>query len=150
MSNKRMLSVVAVLALLAPAGADDKNKEAKLDPAKLVGTWNIVSGERNGQKVDEDSLKKNSVVITKDTLTLKTEMGDFVMKYKVDTKKTPCQIELEITEGPAGQGTKATGIIQLKGEELKLCYPAMGGDAPKDFTAKEDSGNHSFVLKKKK
>jgi len=155
MRARSLLCVAVVLMLLAPAGADDQKKDGKqkadkLDPAKLVGTWSFVSGEKNGQKMDQDSLKKDSVVIAKDTLTLKGEMGDFVMKYTLDTKKTPCQIALEITEGPAGQGAKATGIIALKGDELKICYPAMGGDTPKDFASKEDSGIHYFVLKKKK
>lgn len=150
MRGKTVLSVAIVMALLAPAGADDKKKDDTIDAAKLVGTWSFVSGEKNGQKADAEALKKLSVVLTKDTLTMKGDMGDFVFKYKLDTKKSPCQIELEMTEGPVGQGSKATGIIALKGDELKLCYPAMGGETPKDFAAKEDSGNNFFVLKKKK
>ncbi len=57
---------------------------------------------------------------------------------------------MEITEGPAGQGSKSHGIIELKGDGLKLCYPAMGGKAPTEFAAKKDSGLHYFVLNRKK
>jgi uncharacterized protein (TIGR03067 family) len=117
---------------------------------KLIGTWTYVSGEKNGDKVHAEGLKKASVVITKDTITLKDEEADYVIKYQLDTKNRPWAIAMEITAGPSGQGSKADGIIELKGDELKLCYPAMGGKAPSEFAAKKDSGNHYFVLKRKK
>jgi uncharacterized protein (TIGR03067 family) len=117
---------------------------------KLIGTWTYVSGEKNGDKVNAEGLKKASVVITKDTITLKDEEADYVIKYQLDTKKKPWAIAMEITAGPSGQGSKADGIIELKGDELKLCYPAMSGKAPSEFAAKKDSGNHYFVLKRKK
>jgi uncharacterized protein (TIGR03067 family) len=134
--------------LSSKLNADDKDKE--LDPAKLVGTWAYVSGERDGQKVPEDNLKKGTVEITKETITLKSDEASYVIKYTLDTKKSPCRISLEITKGPMGEGAKAEGIIALNGDELKLCYQPMGGDAPKEFSAKEKSGMHLFVLKRKK
>jgi uncharacterized protein (TIGR03067 family) len=152
MRGRCLLSAAFVLTLLVSASADDKtdkNKD-KLDPEKLVGTYTYVSGERSGDKVPEDNLKKGTVVITKDTITLKSDDASFVIKYKLDAKKTPATLEMEITEGPQGVGTKTGGIISMKGEEVKLCYAAMGGEAPKDFAAKKDSGHHYFVLKKKK
>lgn len=148
MRGKCLLSAALALALLATAGADDTKD--KLDPAKLVGTYTLVSGERDGKKVEDDNLKKTTIIITKETITLKGDDGSFVIKYKMDAKKDPATLEMEITEGPQGVGAKTGGIIALKGEELKLCYAAMGGDAPKEFTAKEGSGNHYFVMKKKK
>jgi uncharacterized protein (TIGR03067 family) len=149
MRGKCLLSAAVVLTLLVSAGADEKEDKDKLDPEKLVGTYTYVSGERDGNKVAEDNLKKGTVVITKDTITLK---GDetFVIKYKLDAKKTPATLEMEITEGLQGVGAKTGGIISMKGEEVKLCYAAMGGEAPKEFAAKKDSGHHYFVLKKKK
>src|SRR5262249_26445816 len=71
MRGRCLLSAAFVLTLLVSAGADDKNDKDKLDPEKLVGTYTYVSGERNGEKVPEDNLKKGTVVITKDTITLK-------------------------------------------------------------------------------
>jgi uncharacterized protein (TIGR03067 family) len=151
MRRVAILGLGVLFIALASAGADDKDKDKnKLDPEKLIGTWTFVSGEKSGTKLDADSLKKGSVVIAKDKLTLKGDMGDFIMKYSLDTKKNPVEIKLEITEGPAGQGAMATGIIALKDDELKLAYPAMGGDTPKEFASKEGSGVHYFVLKKKK
>jgi uncharacterized protein (TIGR03067 family) len=151
MRRSAILGLGVLILFLTAVSADDKDKDKKkLDPEKLIGTWTFVSGEKSGTKLDADSLKKDSVVIAKDKLTLKGEMGDFIMKYSLDTKKDPAEIKLEITEGPAGQGATATGIIALKDDELKLAYPAMGGDTPKEFAAKEGSGVHYFVLKRKK
>jgi uncharacterized protein (TIGR03067 family) len=133
--------------LVSTAAAEDKDK---LDPAKLVGTWTYVSGEKDGKKVSADDLNKGTVEISKETITLKAPDGKFVMKYKLDLTKSPVRIDLEITEGPQGQGSKAEGIIALDKGQLKLCYPAMGGDTPKDFATKEGSGLHLFVLKPKK
>jgi uncharacterized protein (TIGR03067 family) len=148
MNAKSLLATGVVLLILAPIRADD---QSKLTPEKLVGTWSYVSGEKDGNKVDEDGLKKASVVITKDKITLKGEQGEFVLKYQLDNKKSPCAIALEITEGLAGAvGSKSEGIIELKDDTLKLCYPPMGGKPPAEFSGKQGSGNHYFVLKRKK
>jgi uncharacterized protein (TIGR03067 family) len=145
------LGVVAVA--IVPLCAADKEKDkpdAKLDPAKLVGNWTFVSAVRDGNKVAEANLKNDTAEFTKDTITLKNDKDTYVMKYKLDTDKTPCRISIEITKGPQGEGAKTEGIIAVKDGELKLCYPPMGGDVPKDFEAKEGSKLHYFVLKMKK
>jgi uncharacterized protein (TIGR03067 family) len=147
MSAKLLLACGVFSLVLVPVRADE---QGKLDPAKLIGTWTYVSGEKDGEKVNEDNLKAGSVIITKDTITLKSEQGEFVLKYKLDTEKHPCAIAMEITEGPAGQGSKADGIIELKGDDLKICYSPMGGKTPTEFASKKDSGLHYFVLKRKK
>jgi uncharacterized protein (TIGR03067 family) len=142
-----LIGLLSLGLLLVPATAQNKGK---LDSAKLIGSWSYVSGEKDGKKVPADNLKDGTVEITKENITLKSPDGKFVIKYQLDTAKNPVQITLEITEGPQGQGSKSQGIIALEGDELKLCYPPMGGDTPKEFSAKENSGLHFFVLKRKK
>jgi len=151
MRRKCLFALGLAVLVLAPVTAADKDKDdGKLDPAKLIGTWTYVSGEEDGKKKTADDLKGGTVEITKETITLKSADATYVIKYTLDTKKTPAHISLEITKGPQGEGSKAEGIIELKGDELKLCYPPMGGDAPKEFSAKEGSKLHLFVLKPKK
>jgi len=149
MRTKCLLALGAALVAVAAPNAAAEEK-AKLDPAKLVGTWNYVSGEEDGKKADPERLKKGTVEITKDTISLKSDDATFVLKYSVDNGKSPCQIALEIVKGPQGEGAKAVGIVALKGDSLLLCYPAMGGQAPTTFAAKAGSGLHLFVLKRKK
>jgi uncharacterized protein (TIGR03067 family) len=128
--------------------AEDKDKQGKFDAAKLVGTWKYVSGEKNGEKIDKDRLKDQTVSITKDTITLKGEQT-FVIKYELDAKKKPATVKMEITESPFGAGAKAEGILELKGDELKICY-TPDGEAPKKFETKEGSKAHLFILKRSK
>jgi uncharacterized protein (TIGR03067 family) len=151
----RMIGLLGLVALglaLAPLGVADEKKAdgAKLDAAKLEGKWQYVSADLAGKKKSADDLKKGHVEITKDNIYLKSPDGDFTIKYKLDASKKPAQVEMEITKGPVGEGAKGTGIIELKDKELKLCYPAMGGETPKTFAAPEGSGNHLIILKRKK
>jgi uncharacterized protein (TIGR03067 family) len=135
--------------MLCAFGAVGQDKEGKFDAAKLVGTWNYVSGVKDGEKVEQDRLKSLTVVITKETITLKGDMT-FVIKYTLDTKKTPVGVAMTITESPFGAGATAEGIIAVSGDELKFCYAPMGGGVPKAFEAKEGSRHHLFVLKRAK
>ncbi len=138
----------ATFVLLAGSivAADDKDK---FDAGKMVGTWTYVSGEKNGAKVDPETLKGGTVKITKETITLESPQGKFVIKYTLDTKNSPVSLAMEMTESPFGAGAMAKGIIDVKSDELKLCY-ATEGDAPKKFETKEGSNSHLFVLKKSK
>jgi uncharacterized protein (TIGR03067 family) len=147
MKTATALLACALCGALGQLGAQDK--AAKLNPAKLVGKWEFVSGIKNGTKVTEESLKKHVMTITKDTITLKAE-DTFVMKYDLDTSQKPAGIKLEMLESPFGAGAKSEGVIEVSGDQLRLCYAPMGEDAPKTFDAKEGSKMHLFVLKRAK
>lgn len=127
--------------------ADEKGD--KFDAAKMLGTWTYVSGEKNGTKVDPENLKAGTVKITKETITLESPQGKFVIKYTLDAKKDPVTLAMEMTESPFGAGAMAKGIIEVKGDDLKMCY-ATEGDAPKKFETKEGGTSHLFVLKRSK
>src|SRR5579884_29831 len=138
------LSVGLFLLIGSAIGAADEGN--KFNANKLVGTWTYISSEKNGQKSDQDSLKEGKVIIAKDKITLEGSAGTFVLKYKLNTTKKPVTIDLEMTEG-AGQGSTAKGIIDVKGDELKLCYSASD-EAPKKFEAKEGSDHRLVILKR--
>lgn len=145
-----MRSLVVIgfgFALVWAAMAQDK-KDAKFDPAKLDGKWEFVSGTKAGAKLDADALKKFSVEIAKDKLTLSSPDGAFKMKFTLDAKKDPAAIDLEITEGPIGTGAMSKGIVAMDGDNLKLCYDPNGGDRPTKFDG--DKGNNYFVMKRAK
>jgi uncharacterized protein (TIGR03067 family) len=144
------LALVALLVVSPLRAADTEKdaKEAKLDPAKLVGTWTYVSSEKNGEKVDAERLKGQTVILTKETLTLKSDEATFVMKYVLGLDKTPVTISLTMTESPFGAGATAEGILELNGDDLKICYSPTGGEAPKKFEAKEGDVR-LLVLKRK-
>ncbi len=145
----RLLVLAALAAAVAPAIGGEKGKKGSLDPAGLTGTWVYVSGEKDGEKISGDALKKGTVEITKDTIKLKSPEGEFVIKYALDAARKPAHIKMEIVKGPQGEGAKAEGIIGMKGKELVICYPAKGGEAPTAFATKAGSGLHLFTLKRK-
>lgn len=143
------LSLAAILFALPLAAFEDKKPEA-FDATKLVGNWTYVSGEKNGEKVTPEALKGQTAKIDKDKFTLKGEGGTFVMEYQLDTKKTPVTIKMKIVESPFGAGPTSEGIIELKGDELRLAYATEGGKPPTAFEAKKDSKHHYFILKRAK
>jgi uncharacterized protein (TIGR03067 family) len=105
------LSGCAVVLAMATfdANGQDKGKDDKFDAAKLAGTWKYVSGVKNGEKLDADHLKGQTVKITKENVTLSDGTNTFVMKYTLEAKNKPVGIKLEITESPFGAGMKAGG-----------------------------------------
>lgn len=139
---------VCGLLLAAPAGrAAD---EDTFDASKMVGTWTFVSSEKGGEKATAEQLKPWSVVITKETFTLKSAEATFVMKYELDTKQKPATVKWTITESPFGAGATAAGIIAWDGDKLKVCYAQAGETAPKKFEAPKDTSCRLMVMQKSK
>jgi uncharacterized protein (TIGR03067 family) len=149
MTLVRVLVLGAAVGLVSGSAAQEK-KAAKVDPAKLVGTYEMVSGVRDGEKVPAERFKGVSFIVTKDAMELKTPDGSFKFSYKVDASKSPAAVDMEITDGPVGKGMKGKGIVAMDGDMLMLAYNPAGGDAPKDFECKKGSGCHSFTMKKEK
>ena len=137
---KTFALAVALLAGAALTGrADDK--------IDLAGKYTLVSGKKNGTAVD-DTAKKAEYTATADQFTIKGGEFKFVMTYKLDPKATPVAIDMEIVEGPDGsKGSKAQGIIEVKGDTLKLAYSIEKDKRPKDFDGKD---GFLFELKKAK
>jgi uncharacterized protein (TIGR03067 family) len=71
------------------------------------------------------------------------------MSYKLDLKAKPVAITMTGTEGPAKDQT-SEGIIELKDDEIKLCYALPGGKRPTAFETAKDSMTHFFVFKRAK
>lgn len=143
---KATASLVLVLGLIGSATLA-RAQDKKADPPKLEGKYNLVGGKIMGNPVDEAS-KKATYTITADRITIEGMGLKFVIGYKLDAKAAPVAIDLEILEGPDGaKGTKAAGIVEVKGETLKLAYSLEKDKRPKDFEGKD---GHLFELKKTK
>lgn len=143
------MKAVHVLVVAATLAASAVADDAKFDPGKLVGTWKITGGKKAGADLG-DMAKDGTYVVTKETITIKAgDMDLFVIKYKVDPKASPAAIDMEITKSPgdSANGSKAKGIIEVAGDELKICYTPMDGDRPTKFDGEK---NHYFTLKRQK
>jgi uncharacterized protein (TIGR03067 family) len=144
----RMLALVGALAVVAgPAGADDTTRKAGA-PSALAGTYTIVSGERDGKKIPDDEIKGATVTFGKGKVTGmdKDRKEFFAATYTVDVSPLPNRIDMVSVSPKAGE--KASGVIEIAGDTVKICYNLPGGDVPKDFTTREKQ--QCFVLKRTK
>jgi uncharacterized protein (TIGR03067 family) len=136
---------LGLLGLLGQAAAQDKKAEAP----KLEGKYTLVAGKVAGKAVGDDA-KKAAYAFTADKVTIEGMGVKFVMGYKLDPKASPTSIDMEILDGPEGtKGSKAQGIVELKGDTLKLAYTLEKEKEkrPKDFKGDKD---FYFELKKGK
>ena len=141
---KLLGTLFALVAVAGLASAEEK----KFDAAKLEGKWKITEGTKSGSKVEEANLK-GEVIITKDSVTIKSPDMTHVMSYKLDTSKKPKEIDLTPESGnEAGQTMQ--GIYELDGDNLKLCFGRPGTGRPKEFSSKEGSEHALVVLKRAK
>lgn len=149
----RLAMVFCIALMIGSFVAADDKKDAKFDAAKLVGRWEYASGKKAGEEVPKDHLV-GVVTWTKDEIHIPAGPDQkFVMAYKINADKSPVQIDMEIKEGPAPAGSKASGIVALDKDELKLCYvPEMGEkvERPEKFESTEKNKAFYFVMKRAK
>lgn len=137
------LGLFACAALVGRTHAQDK----KADAPKIEGKWTLTDGKKNGSPIDDNS-KKSAYTIDKDKITIEGNGAKFVMGYKIDAKDTK-KVDFEILESPIPdlKGSKAQGILELKGDDLKIAYSTEKADRPKNFDGKD---GFLFIFKKAK
>ena len=145
----RALVLVGALAVAAgTAGADDKDAKDKGGAKNdLLGTYTIVSGERDGKKIPAEEVRDSVVTFTRDkVLGVDKDRNEFFSAtYTLDATATePMRIMMTSVKPVAGE--KATGLIKVSGDQVTICYNLPGGKAPTDFTAGEKQ--QCFVLKR--
>ena len=141
----RLMVLGLATLVMSTVAAQDKKPE-KLDPAKLIGDWKLSAGLKAGEKYEDTT---NSMTeVTKDKITVADDRATFVFGYKIDTKKTPVEIDMEILQPDDLKGNKAKGIIKLEDGKMMLCYHPTGGERPAKFESTKDNGFFLFTYKK--
>lgn len=139
-------TVLLALAAVAPASADDKAKES------LEGGYTIVSGEKYGTPIPEDEVKGATVRIAENGIivTDKDKKDVYATAYVLDPAASadgPIKITLTSKLAPS-EGKVAKGLIEKKGDTVRLIYALEGGEAPTEFKTKEKQ--LMFVMKNTK
>jgi len=139
---KRVALAVAVFLGAAAFAADEK-------PQKLDGTYAVKSGEKDGEAIPAEELKKIvEVVIRDDLFSMKKEGAeDHKAKLKLDATKKPAEVDVTPQDGPDKDKT-LLGIYKLEKDELTFVV-AKEGARPKDFDAK-GQGIIKMVLQRKR
>ena len=153
MTLRMMLATgLATLVLFTPFARSEDPPKSKISgaPADLLGSYTIVSGEKYGETEPPDRIEGTTVRIADDAIIVidKDKKEVYAQTYKIDTKSTPWKITLKSKITPKDQGkedVEAKGLIEKKGDTVKLIYAIPGGDMPTDFKTKEKQ--LMFVLK---
>lgn len=138
----RRIAVTTILLLLGgnlSVGFEDKELN------ELAGVWECVSAVNDGKRVDESTVAKLRLTLTKEGA-YKTTLGDQVLfdsTCKIDNTKDPKRIDMIGTEGE-NKGKVAQGIYKLFDGKLTICYTMPGKDRPTEF--KSDSGSAATLV----
>jgi uncharacterized protein (TIGR03067 family) len=117
--------------------------------AKLNGNWEIKSIERDPpEKAGEGTGIRCTIDNGKLTVFLPgNETPAGVATLKIDATKKPNTISIK----PTGEQDSIQAIIQLDGDEMKVCWNSTNAKrAPAEFSAKPGSGQTLVTLKRKK
>lgn len=112
--------------------------EGRLRPTDLVGGYTIVSGEKFGAPEPEDRIRGTAVRFTEDEVRVvdKDSKELYVARYELDPSREPCGIILTATHAP-NAGDVARGLIEKRGDTVRLIYALPGVTAPTDFRTGE-------------
>ena len=144
------VSVLVSLAVgLFLAANHAKGDASQDDVKKMEGTWIMASGEQDGKKLPEETVKSASLTIKGNKHTVKIGDETIVGTHKVDASKKPKAIDASDTEGPF-KGKTTLGIYEVDGDTFKVCFAGPDKDRPKEFTIQSGTGTLYHVWKRKK
>ncbi len=150
---RRNMMAVCLVGLLLPAGALAQTKPkaaARADEKKLQGNWAVASCQVNGVTLPQQAFAKVVITIAGNQMTFRD--GDKVydqLTFTLDPSTRPRSMDLTHTLG-LKKGTKDLGIYEIRRTGVKICYTPPRLKRPTDFTSDKGSGNHLFVLERKK
>jgi uncharacterized protein (TIGR03067 family) len=118
---------------------------------KLAGTWTIVSGERSGQRIPDERIAGLRATISADSITVfgRDNKPFYVVRYKLDTSRTPNWIDMTIADGP-NRGQVAQGMVTMdSAEQMRLIYSTGRKGRPDEFrTQTGGSAATLFIMKR--
>jgi uncharacterized protein (TIGR03067 family) len=164
----RVFLAVAALALVRTGAWGGENDN---DSKRIQGSWGVVAYDQDGKELPADILKKMSVTIQSDTITIKPKVVaqrllapkdnktqvevKFTVeegkadeaKYRLDTAKKRKVIELTQDAG-RGEVQKIQGLYALEEDRLTICLPLPERKLPKKIPDSPAAGLVRLVLKR--
>ena len=136
-----MRSKLWLLGLTLLLGAAEPRKDDSTnDLEPLQGGWTMVLVFRNGQEASPDLAKSGELVIEDQEYRAKLGSDSMTATIKVDSSKTPKQIDLTLSTGE-NKGQTVKGIYKITGDDLTICRGLTAKAArPTEFAAPVDSG----------
>jgi uncharacterized protein (TIGR03067 family) len=151
MKSRAAFVVAAILLAGCPHSPQGPKTADQGDVKQMEGEWLSVAVEQAGEKVPEDTLKKNGS---------KTTIADGKMDILTDGKPDQVSFTLDPTKSPKGidtvalggsrKGKVTLGIYKLEGDRLTMCVRLKGEGRPTEFATKQGSGDMLMVFERVK
>ena len=136
MKPRWLLALALPLCLVSAAPADDKEDRAELEK----GGWKIVAMNQGGKDVPDTTVKSIDLtfVFKDEKLTVKGSGGTKEGTFKIDSSKTPREMDLHIE----GEKDDAKAIYEIDKDKLKIALSKK--ERPKDFKGGPDVAVFTF------
>jgi uncharacterized protein (TIGR03067 family) len=137
----RRRTAVAAPVTTPPAPVDTRGFELAMTPLleQLQGEWAPISLVTNGSPLAESTLPFGSRTITGNET--QVVFGGQVMlhaRMRFDESQSPIALDyLNVGRGAKGV---TLGVIELRGDVLRICMATAGGSRPHDFSCERGSG----------
>jgi uncharacterized protein (TIGR03067 family) len=120
-------------------------KDAKKDQDLVQGTWQATEAVRDGEVAPKDEAAKMQLTIMGDKYTFKPGDGsEHAGTFKLDPTAKPKTLDII-----AAAGGEMKAIYEVSDTEYKMCV-SFGGERPKTFESKANSGVILLVMKRVK
>ena len=144
------LQLLVIVAVVLSLGAEAPKEDAvKKDLKKAEGMWVLASGEEQGEKLPEATVKSAKMTLEGDKYTLQIGEVSIAGTHKIDPTQKPKTIDATHTERPFN-GQTMLGIYKLDGDRFTVCVALPSKERPKEFTTKSGTGAMLYVWKRVK
>jgi uncharacterized protein (TIGR03067 family) len=143
-------SLATGFAVVLLIGANVRAADAPNDVKAAQGTWTLSAGEVDGKALTEKQLKGGKLEIKGDEYTVTMADEETLTGIeKLDPTKTPKAIDITDSNGP-NKGKTSLGIYEIKGDEFRVVFAAIGKPRPTRFATTAGTGQWMHVWKKAK
>jgi uncharacterized protein (TIGR03067 family) len=148
----RMLLLAVVAMFLVAADAGDKAEKPTREHKKFTGTWALESGEKDGEKLSDEHVKKSKITWTGDKVTVhsphQSKERIEARITRLDPTKSPPEMDFLRSAGP-GTVKPILAIYQFIGDDkYKICFDPSGKERPREFKTTPGSGHILHVWKR--
>lgn len=134
--SRRVWFVALSAGLFAAAvTAQEQRRDKPSDDANFVGTYTVVSAERDGKSLPDDRTVGMVFTFEKDRVKgVDKDKKEFLdATYTIETASRPWVIRFKATLPKA---TESTGLIEKDKETVRLIYALPDGATPGEFKTK--------------
>jgi uncharacterized protein (TIGR03067 family) len=134
--------------------ATPSEETAKKELEVLQGTWTVAYSEQHGERRNDlEEVKKMRLTIKDDNWTLEyhnNAKDKHVATLKLDPAQKPKAVDFKFSDGLLA-GETMLSIYELKGDDLKFCFPSESRQRPTSFDSRAGTaGQWLLVLKREK